>query len=416
VAKPKKILVLTADAGFGHRSAALAIRAALEEKYGGDCQVEIVNPLEDKRTPFFLRDSQSDYDKIVRNAPELYRLGYDATDAAIPNVIMESTLTLLLFEVLRDLIMTQKPDVIVTTYPLYQAPLDAICKVYRVNLPIFTVITDLVDVHRIWFSSAVAGCMAPTVQVRQQAVENGIPAENVHITGIPVHPNVVKDERSKAQMRKDLGWDPRLPTFLVVGSKRVGSMVETLEVLNHFGKPLQLAITAGNDEDLFQEFQHIEWHQTVHLFRFVANMPELMHAADAIVCKAGGLIVTESLACGLPMLLIDVLPGQEMGNADFVVGGGAGDLVRSQMETLMTLGHWFARGGKLLRERAAAAARLGRPNSAHQVAELIWEYSTRRQPAQKRRIVGRSLLLQFLEKNKIDIQQALINRRKRFNP
>jgi 1,2-diacylglycerol 3-beta-galactosyltransferase len=44
-------------------------------------------------------------------------------------------------------------------------------------------------------------------------------------------------------------------------------------------------------------------------------MPTMMRAADAIICKAGGLTVTESLACGLPLLLTDVIPGQETGNA-----------------------------------------------------------------------------------------------------
>ena len=92
----KRILILTADAGFGHRSAANAVAAALEEVYPDQCQVEISNPLDDHRTPFFLRDSQSDYDTIIRNAPELYRFGYDASDSTVPNSILESALAVLL--------------------------------------------------------------------------------------------------------------------------------------------------------------------------------------------------------------------------------------------------------------------------------------------------------------------------------
>jgi 1,2-diacylglycerol 3-beta-galactosyltransferase len=412
VGKPKKILVLTADAGFGHRSAALAIKAALEVNYGGDCQVEIVNPLEDKRTPFFLRDSQTDYDRIVRNSPELYRLGYGATDAPIPTVIMESTLTILLFEVLRDLIFQVRPDVIVSTYPFYQAPLDAIFKVYRDVIPLFTVITDLVDVHRIWFSNAVTGCMAPTVQVKNQAIASGLPAEKVHITGIPVHPNVIRDDRPKEVIRTELGWRSDLPTVLVVGSRRVERISETLEVLNHFGRPLQLAVVAGKDDALFEELQKIEWHQPVHLYRFVENMPVLMRAADAIVCKAGGLIVTESLACGLPMILIDIIPGQEMGNAEYVLKGGAGDLARSQMDTLYTLAHWFSNDGEILKERSRAANLLGNPNSAYQVAELLWQTAQKGSPGRKRRIVGRPLLIEFLAKNKIDLSETIFSRKK----
>jgi hypothetical protein len=45
----KRILILSSDAGFGHRSSALAIAAALGEQYGDQCQVEVVNPLNEPR-------------------------------------------------------------------------------------------------------------------------------------------------------------------------------------------------------------------------------------------------------------------------------------------------------------------------------------------------------------------------------
>lgn len=406
----KKILILTADAGFGHRSAARAVAAAFEQKYGDECQVEIVNPLDDRRTAFFLRDSQADYDLIVRNSPELYRLGYDVSDAPIPTAIMESTLTLLLFEVLRDLIVEKKPDMIVTTYPLYQAPLDAICKVYQATVPVFSIITDLADVHRIWFSGSVAACLAPTGQIKKQAVASGVPEDRVHITGIPVNPRLIDATRGKKVIRASLGWNPDLPTILVVGSKRVSSVADNLLVLNHFGRPLQLVVSAGNDGELFRELQKIEYHQQIHLYEFVENMAEMMQAADAIICKAGGLIVTESLACGLPLLLIDILPGQEMGNAEYVLAGGAGDLSKSQMDTLSVLSHWFLDDASLLKQRTEAAKKLGRPAAALDAAEIIWKTSASTKISSKLHVAGRSLLLDFLAEHKIDLRETLIGR------
>ena len=91
----KRILILTADAGFGHRSAANAVAAALDEDHGDECDIEIVNPMDDKRVPAFLRNSQADYDRIVRETPELYRIGYEATDATVPSRVMEGALRLM---------------------------------------------------------------------------------------------------------------------------------------------------------------------------------------------------------------------------------------------------------------------------------------------------------------------------------
>jgi 1,2-diacylglycerol 3-beta-galactosyltransferase len=406
----KKILILTADAGFGHRSAARAVAAAFEEKYGEECQVEIINPLDDRRTLFLLRDSQADYDVIVRNSPEIYRLGYDVSDAPIPTAIMESTLTLLLFEVLRDLIVEKKPDIIVTTYPLYQAPLDAICKVYQASIPVFTIITDLADVHRIWFSGSLTACLAPTAQIKKQAVASGFPEDRVHITGIPVSPRLIGETRDKTVIRESLGWNPDLPTILVVGSKRVSSVLDNLLVLNHFGRPLQLVVSAGNDGELYKDLQKIEFHQQAHLYEFVENMAEMMQAADAIICKAGGLIVTESLACGLPMLLIDILPGQEMGNAEYVLAGGAGDLSKSQIQTLCVLAHWFLDDANLLKQRAEAAKKMGRPAAAFDAAEIIWNTSASTKITSKLPVAGRPHLLEFLAEHKIDLRETLIGR------
>ncbi len=52
----KRILILTSDYGYGHRSTANAIAAALRQNYGDDCAVEIVNPLNEPGAPAFLRE------------------------------------------------------------------------------------------------------------------------------------------------------------------------------------------------------------------------------------------------------------------------------------------------------------------------------------------------------------------------
>ena len=368
----RRILILTADAGFGHRSAANAIGSALDEMYGDRCEISIVNPLEDRRTPFFLRDSQSDYDKLVRNTPELYRFGYDASDASVPAVIVEQALTVFLYEVIRDLVRSFRPDVILTTYPLYQSPLRAVMMISRASIPILVTVTDLATVHRLWFNNNVDLCMVPTTIVRDLALNYGMSPEQVQVTGIPINPDVVRELRSPQEIRLSLGWNTDLPTVLAVGSRRVDRLIDTLNVLNHFGIPMQLIVVAGKDEKLYQELKQIEWHVPVNIYNYVQNIPTLMKAADFIICKAGGLIITEALACARPMLLIDAIPGQETGNADYVVQNGAGDLAREPVEVLETVSHWMMDGGLLLSQRAENASRLGKPNAAYEVANAVW--------------------------------------------
>lgn len=402
----KRLLILTADAGFGHRSAANAIAAAIEEMYGGLCEVNIVNPLEDRRAPFFLRESQSDYDKLVRRLPELYRFGYETSDALVPAAIAEQALTVLLFEVMRDIVRTYRPDAILTTYPLYQSPLRAVMTITRASIPLLVSITDLATVHRLWFSSSVDLSLVPTDIVRDLALNYGLSPEQVQVTGIPVSPDVVREQRSPQEIRRDLGWKIDPMTILAVGSRRVDRLVDTLNILNHFGRPFQLVIVAGKDEKLYQELQEMEWHVPVKIYDYVRNVPTLMKAADFIVCKAGGLIITEALACGRPLLLIDAIPGQETGNADYVVQNGAGDLARSTMEVLETVAHWLIEDGKILTIRAKNAQRLGRPNAAYETANALWLAAQRSLAnVQNARGTGRLRLVDLLTRNEIPLDE-----------
>lgn len=405
----KRVLILTADAGFGHRSAANAVASALNELYGDLCEVSIVNPLEDRRTPFFLRDSQADYDKLVRRLPELYRFGYDASDAEVPAVIVEQALTVLLFEVMRDLVRTYRPDAILTTYPLYQSPLRAVMTITRANIPLLTTITDLATVHRLWFNNSVDNCLVPNSIVRDLALNYGLTPEQVQITGIPVNPEVMRERRSPAEIRQSLGWKTDLTTVLAIGSRRVDRLLDTLNILNHFCIPLQLVVVAGKDKELFAELQQIEWHVPVQLYEYVPNIPLYMKASDAIVCKAGGLVVTEALACGCPLMLIDVIPGQETGNADYVVQNGAGDLARTTMEVLETMAHWLMDDASLLKNRAENARRLGRPNAAYEVANAVW-LAAQRSAASVPRGTGRLRLIDLLSRNHIDLDDDAVPR------
>ena len=373
----KRILILTADAGFGHRSAANAIAEALQEKHGSECVYEIVNVLDDEHTPRLLRDSQSDYDRIARDMPDVYKFGYEATDANAAAGLMERGLQAMLYSPLSRLLNDKQPDAIISTFPLYQAPLGAVFSITKKFIPLVAVVTDLVTVHQIWFSEYPDLTVVPTEVVRELAIGAKVPAEQIEVIGIPVHPRLLKETRAKAAIRAELGWDPNLATILMVGSKRSSLYVDVANVLNHSGLPVQLMVATGGDDEHYAELQRTEWHRPAHVYNFVKNMPTMMRAADCIICKAGGLTVTESLASGLPLMLTDVIPGQETGNAEYVVNGGAGEMIDEPLKALETVCHWLLNDGALLKERAANAAKLGRPRAAYDIVDRAWMLAQR---------------------------------------
>lgn len=377
----RRILILTADAGFGHRSAANAIADALHELAGDQAQADVVNALEHPRVPRLLRDSQTDYDRLVKQAPELYQLGYLATDQPITSLIFESAVILMLYEALRDTLNTYDPEAIVNTWPLYQAPLSALFRLNGRSAALITVVTDLVSVHRVWFNNVSDQIVVPTQEAYDLAVKSGVRDDKIRLIGVPVSPALSKDEGPKDALRARLGWRPDLTTILAIGSARTPGLGEMLRGLNHSGLPIQLVVSAGGDDELDHALRATEWHVPAHLYRFVDQMPTFMHAADAIICKAGGLITTESLACGLPIIFIEALPGQEEGNARYVLEGGAGVMAESPLDVLEHVCHWLQAEGKELAAFAARARRLGNPRAAYEVAQMALtaaEFSARR--------------------------------------
>lgn len=68
----------------------------------------------------------------------------------------------------------------------------------------------------------------------------------------------------------------------------------------------------------------------VRVLPYTTQVPELMSIADFVVTKPGGLTSTESLVSGLPMVLINPIPGQEEENAQFLESAGVGIWLHSK--------------------------------------------------------------------------------------
>ena len=365
-----RVLILTADAGMGHRSAAEAIKKALEIQYGDQFDILINNPLNHPKVPSIIHDSQSDYDLIVKKLPELYKLGYKMSDATLPVTLMEGGFTMLLLSVFRAILKDTSPDLIILTYPIYQAPLRFIQQSSKKKVPIMTVITDLVTVHQVWFNTGVTCCTIPTESVRQRALKAGLSKEQVIQTGIPVDPEIMAlKHKGKSELREELGWEKEPTTLLVLGSPRIPSLTDIIQTLNYSGHDIQFALVTGGSDTLKDEFKATDWQHPAILYDFVNFVPKLMRAADIILCKAGGLVVSESLASGLPLILVHAIPGQEKGNVDFVVENGAGQLCLTPFEVLKTLAEWLKNDRATLRIVANRAEELGCADAAQKITE-----------------------------------------------
>jgi processive 1,2-diacylglycerol beta-glucosyltransferase len=101
---------------------------------------------------------------------------------------------------------------------------------------------------------------------------------------------------------------------------------------------------------------------------FTTEMDRYMAAADLLVGKAGGLTSSEAMSRGLPMALIEPIPGQEERNADHLLEAGAAIRCNNLPAAAWKIAALLDDESRMERMRSAAR-RMGRPQAAADIAE-----------------------------------------------
>src|SRR5271165_627916 len=206
----KRILLLISDTGGGHRSAANAIVAALDEVDRGPHgePLHLTHRIEDVAAHFTFPLSHLGpaYSAALRFAPPIYGALYHATNGRRRFRSVVRFCEPLYRERLKTLFLEYKPDVIVSVHPLLNhAALRARADANLAHVPVITVITDLGKVHEGWLVPEVDAVIVPASEVYQRARSRGIERSRIHQLGHPVHPKFEDVSETKQQLRAQLG-------------------------------------------------------------------------------------------------------------------------------------------------------------------------------------------------------------------
>jgi 1,2-diacylglycerol 3-beta-galactosyltransferase len=399
-ATQRTILFLIADTGAGHRSAANAISNAIriieqreQEKWrqaahngGGEdtgelpspatYRIEIVDAFE-KYSQFPLRETIKLYGPTIRFNPRLYGAIYRRSNSKDSMLTLNTLASPLIMNGLMRLFTTVQPDIIVSIHPLLNLVTVNALRQLDIRIPFLTVVTDLVSVHYSWFAPGVDGYIVPTEQAKQVYLQRGLDPQRVHMLGMPVDPKFLQPVASKAELQAKFGLQPGVPTILLVGGgDGAGGLQTAVKAISHERLPVQLLVVTGRNRPLYASLQRMKsrLHVPAQIFGFVQNMPELMHASDIIVTKAGPGSICEALVCHLPIVLSGYVSGQEEGNVEYVVSNKVGELALDPVTLISVLRRLIKPGSQDLREWTRNAERISRPDAAFDIAACILRY------------------------------------------
>jgi 1,2-diacylglycerol 3-beta-galactosyltransferase len=274
---------------------------------------------------------------------------------------------------LRQMIREHPADVYVSVHSILTRVTGHALSAQTMRPPFMVVVTDLVSTHMLWYDRRADRTLVPTTAAYERGLRAGILPEKMRNTGLPVNPRFMRNLPPKHEARETLGWDPHKPAILIVGGgEGMGPLYETARAINARRLDCQIAVIAGKNAALKAQLEASEWNQPTHIYGFVTDMPRVMAASDIIATKAGPSTICEAAIAGVPVILYDFIPGQEDGNVSHVVDNHAGVFAPTSEEVAAAVDSWLANGGALLREYAAGARAIARPNAVYEIAEEVW--------------------------------------------
>jgi hypothetical protein len=180
------LLFLLADTGGGHRSAARAVSEALEEAYPGRFDPVLCDPLAGRGSSRLLRWVTGLYGPVTRLAPWAWGAVYYACDSRFVMRLLQRTLLALADHPVADAVAAHQPAAIVSFHPLTGGAAARARQGQSRELPVVTVITDLVNSHAAWRAGRTDRMALPTAAVRLPGRRGGLAVNQCIQTGLPV--------------------------------------------------------------------------------------------------------------------------------------------------------------------------------------------------------------------------------------
>lgn len=353
----------------GHQAATFAIEEALKLM---DSSVRVMSINGFGYTyPTLEKIVNRAYMGIIRRTPKVWDYLYDNPKVVKQTVSIKNFLHRTSHAKLSALFKEFNPDTVVCTQAFPCGMVADYKMTHQLNTKLIGVLTDYAP-HSYWMNEGIDYYVVPSEESRDRFIKKGIDPARIRTFGIPIHANFSR-KLDKAELARKLGLDLVIPTVLIMGGGQgLGPIKDVVKSLIKLNMDIQLIVLAGVNTKLVKWLKKVPAKTTkkIIIFDFVKNVDELMEVSTLIITKPGGMTTTECLAKGLPMMIINPLPGQEMRNTDFLLKHGIAIRVNNPEEIGEEV-ELLLKSPNNLASMRQAAIHHGNPAAAIDIAKLI---------------------------------------------
>lgn len=319
--RKKKILVLTDDMPWGHRSIAKAIYGYLKEnELANNYQVEY---REVKANTGIAGDL---YTFSYRYMPKTNKVMHVFSKQKLARELMEE-ISIVNLPGVRKEVEKIKPDLVISTYFFHSHSLAKWRLRNDKKFKLWTVVADPWSINPISFvKEADVNLVYDQIGV-DEGIKYGLRRDQILVSGWWTRQSMYKKYDYK-KSREKLGFkDNRPVVFVGGGSLGTNALPRLLPVILTMNKKVGFVVNTGVDKFAFglvDQFVKIlkklgkeELIQIKHL-GWIENMAEVLSACDMVLGKAGPNFLFDCVACKKPFVAITHIGGQEDGNIDLI--------------------------------------------------------------------------------------------------
>lgn len=369
-------MILSASVGSGHVKAADALARVMRSRPDVD---EVFSDDSLDHTNVLHKQFYSTlYKKLSAMLPEFLGWWYETSDdpwvADKGRLLIDLPQALPLINLVREF----RPDVILCTHFMPAGVISWLISNGKLDARLGVVITDF-HFHAFWITRAFNWYFVAQEDDKIHMEALGLPADRIEVTGIPVEPEFGNPVDVQAVLERH-GLQPGRPTILLVaGALGMSPATAVVRQLLQVDRDFQAIIVCGRNEEMQNEIVELlkDRPSDFRVLGYSKDMSDFMSVATILLSKPGGMTTAEAVACGLPMMILDPIGGQEERNADVLLEAGAA--VKCTEVTLVA--HKLRRlldDPDRLRQMAQNARKLGRPNAASEIARIVLEQPDRK--------------------------------------
>ncbi|HVE16882.1 MAG TPA: glycosyltransferase [Chthoniobacterales bacterium] len=318
----KRIMILSASVGSGHMKAADALEKAfranpLVGEVFSDDSLDHTNVLHKQ---FY----SGLYKRLSAVMPEFLGWWYERSDDPWATDNVRLIIDVAQAQPLINLIRDFDPDHIICTHFMPAGVIAHLLRRKQLETKLSIVVTDY-HFHAMWLARAFHHYFVSQEDDKIHMEVLGLPADRITVSGIPIDP-AFSQPIDRAAVCARHGLDPNRPILLVAGGALgLSPAAAVVKRLRNMEIPFQAVVVCGRNEDLRVQVTDLLGEDTdrFKILGYTNEMRDLMGVATLLLSKPGGLTTAEALACGLPMVILDPVGGQEERNADMLLENGA---------------------------------------------------------------------------------------------